>query len=119
MLTVTAQELLDIIEYGVAASSDDDGNTQGRFPQVAGIQFSFDLTRDPNDRVESLVVLDEDGNDADVIVREGELVGDADRTFRLVTLGFLATGGDGYPFPMGESANVVNLAQEGRGDAYR
>ncbi len=109
LLTVTAQELFDIIEYGVGASSSDDGNTQGRFPQVAGIQFSFDLAREENDRVQSLVVLDEDGDDADVIVQNGELVGDADRTFRLVTLNFLAEGGDGYPFPMGESANAVSI----------
>ncbi len=109
LLTVTAQELFDIIEYGVGASSPDDSNTQGRFPQVAGIQFSFDLTKEENDRVQSLVVLDEEGNDADVIVQNGELVGDANRTFRLVTLDFLAGGGDGYPFPVDADADVVSI----------
>ncbi|PZO12370.1 MAG: multifunctional hydrolase/phosphatase/nucleotidase [Leptolyngbya foveolarum] len=108
LLTVTAAELLEIIEYGVAASTPDDSTTEGRFPQVAGIQFSFDLTAAAGDRVQSLVVLDEDGNDMDVIAQDGELVGDSDRTFRLVTLGFLAEGGDGYTFPM---RDVVNLTQ--------
>ena len=108
LLTVTAAELLDIIEHGVAANTLDDTNTQGRFPQVAGIQFSFDLTAEPGNRVQSLVVLDEDGNDMDVIAQNGELVGNADRTFRLVTLNFLANNGDGYPFPM---RDVVSLAQ--------
>jgi 2',3'-cyclic-nucleotide 2'-phosphodiesterase (5'-nucleotidase family) len=112
LLTLTAEELVEVLEYGIAASSDDDSNTQGRFPQVAGLEFSFDLTEGAGDRIQSLVVLDEDGNDADVVVQDGEIVGDASRTFRTVTLGFLAGGGDGYPFPMGESANLVDLAQE-------
>ncbi|MEO1621282.1 MAG: 5'-nucleotidase C-terminal domain-containing protein, partial [Cyanobacteria bacterium J06632_3] len=109
LLTITAEELLAVIEHSVAASSLDDENTQGRFPQVSGLEFSFDLTAEPNDRVQSLVVLDEDGNDADVIVQNGELVGDATRSFRMVTLNFLAGGGDGYPFP---TRDVVELAQE-------
>ncbi|MEL7504429.1 MAG: choice-of-anchor I family protein [Cyanobacteria bacterium J06554_6] len=109
LLTITAEELLAVIEHSVAASSPDDSNTQGRFPQVSGLEFSFDLTAEPNDRIQSLVVLDEDGNDADVIVENGELVGDASRTFRMVTLSFLAGGGDGYPFP---DRDVVQLAQE-------
>ncbi|PZO52712.1 MAG: bifunctional metallophosphatase/5'-nucleotidase, partial [Phormidesmis priestleyi] len=111
LATVPAAGLLAIIEHGVAASTAADSNTQGRFPQVAGIEFSFDLTQSANDRVQSLVVLDETGKDADIIVRNGALVGDPNRTFRMVTLGFLATGGDLYPFPTGPAANVVNLTQ--------
>ncbi len=109
LLTVSAAELLEILEYGVGASSLDDTNTQGRFPQVSGLQFSFDLTAESGDRIQSLAVLDEAGNDADVVVQNGELVGDGDRTFRIVTLNFLAGGGDGYPFPM---RDVVNLTAE-------
>ena len=108
LLTVTAEELLAIIEHGVSASALDDAVTPGQFPQVAGIEFSFDVTAAPGDRVQSLAVLDEAGNDADVIVQNSELVGDPARTFRLVTLGFLAGGGDGYPFPM---RDVVDLTQ--------
>ena len=67
--------------------------------RFAGIEFSFDTAQAAGNRVQSLVILDEDGNDADVIVQNGEIVGDADRSFRMVTLGFLAGGGDGYPFP--------------------
>ncbi|NEQ53876.1 MAG: multifunctional hydrolase/phosphatase/nucleotidase, partial [Leptolyngbya sp. SIO3F4] len=107
LLTITAEELLAVIEHGVAAT--EDGATPGRFPQVSGLEFSFDPSAAPNDRVQSLVVLDEAGNDADVIVENGELVGDASRTFRMVTLSFLAGGGDGYPFP---DRDVVQLAQE-------
>ncbi|MEO0805960.1 MAG: esterase-like activity of phytase family protein [Cyanobacteria bacterium J06643_4] len=109
LLTVTAEELLAVLEHAVAASSPDDENTQGRFPQVAGIQFSFDLTAEPGNRIQSAAILDEDGNDADVLVQNGELVGDSTRTFRMVTLGFLAGGGDGFPFPQ---RDVVDLALE-------
>ncbi len=108
LLTVTAEELLAIIEYGVSDSAEDDAVTPGQFPQVAGIEFSFDVTAAAGDRVQSLVVLDEEGNDADVIVQNSELVGEGDRTFRLVTLNFLAGGGDGYPFP---TRDVVELTQ--------
>jgi len=112
LLTVTAEELLALVEHSVAASSLDDANTQGRFPQIAGFSFSFDLTREPGDRVVSLAIEDEDGNDIDVVVEDGEIVGDASREFRMVTLGFLANGGDGFPFPEGDSANRVDLSDD-------
>jgi len=107
LLTVTATELRAIIEHGIAAS--DGTNQQGRFPQVSGVAFSFDLSRTPGDRILSLAIEDETGKDLDVVVKEGELVGDPNRTFRMVTLGFLAGGGDGYPFPPGEAANRIDL----------
>jgi 2',3'-cyclic-nucleotide 2'-phosphodiesterase (5'-nucleotidase family) len=97
LLTVTADELLEIIEHGVAAT--EEGETPGQFPQVAGIEFSFDASLPSGDRVQSLAIKDEEGNIIDTVVEDGELVGDGSRTFRLVTLGFLADGGDDYPFP--------------------
>ena len=97
LLTVTADELLEIIEHGVSAT--EEGATPGQFPQVAGIEFSFDPDLEPNNRVQSLAIKDEEGNIIDTVVEDGELVGEGSRTFRLVTLGFLADGGDDYPFP--------------------
>lgn len=97
LLTVTAEELLEIIEHGVAAT--EEGATPGQFPQVAGIEFSFDPSLETGDRVKSLAIEDEAGNIIDTVVENGELAGDGSRTFRLVTLGFLADGGDDYPFP--------------------
>ena len=110
LLTLTAQELLRVIEHGVAET--EDGATPGRFPQVSGINFSFDATREAGDRVISLAVVDEDGALVDTVVENGELVGDANRTFRTVTLDFLADGGDQYPFPTGEAVNRVDLVTE-------
>ncbi len=112
LLTVTAEELRALIEHGVGASDFPPTATPGRFPQVSGLRFSFDATRPAGDRVRNLVVLDELGAAADVVVRDGTLQGDPSRTFRLVTLNFLADGGDGYPFPAGEAARRLDLVGE-------
>ena len=116
LVTVTAQQLADLIEHGIANARA--GASEGRFPQVAGIRFAYTPDTDPTAEVNTgslltLVVLDDEGNTADIVVRDGEIVGDASRTFRIVTLGFLAGGGDGYPFPSDDAANVVDLEVEG------
>ena len=107
LLSVTAEELLEIIEHGVAET--EAGATPGRFPQVAGIEFSFDPDLEPGDRIQSLAIKDAEDNIIDTVVENGELTGDGSRTFRLVTLGFLADGGDDYPFP---DRDRVDLALE-------
>lgn len=114
---VTAQQLKTILEHGVAVLG-----SQGRFPQVGGMQFSYDSSRTAQvlnatfgvttagERIRSLKV----GND--VVVQNGALMGDGSRTFRMVTLNFLAEGtstaaggGDGYPFAA--TADFVNLVK--------
>ena len=45
LLTVTADELKNILEHGVAASGP--GMTPGQFPQVGGMSFSFDPSLPP------------------------------------------------------------------------
>nr|WP_293120257.1 5'-nucleotidase C-terminal domain-containing protein [Okeania sp. SIO1I7] len=109
LLTVTAEELKQIIEHSVAATTDD--ATPGQFPQVGGLAFSFDATQQAiefddtgvitdGERVRSLAIVDENGAIADVVVSDGDIVGNPEREIRLVTLGFLAGGGDRYPFPL-------------------
>ncbi len=114
---VTAVQLKSLLEHGVAVLG-----SQGRFPQVGGMRFSYDpsftaqvldanfAVTTPGERIRSLKV------GADVVVQNGVLVGDALRTFRMVTLNFLAEGtsasvggGDGYPFPA--TAGFVNLVK--------
>jgi 2',3'-cyclic-nucleotide 2'-phosphodiesterase (5'-nucleotidase family) len=125
LVTVTAAQLARLIEHGVSATAA--GVTPGQFPQVGGIAFSFDPRR-PGvaggatlSRLQSLVVLNDNGSVRDVVVQNGAVVGDPARTFRMVTLGFLvgdpgaATGGDSYPFPQiitenAQRVNRVNLA---------
>jgi predicted extracellular nuclease/2',3'-cyclic-nucleotide 2'-phosphodiesterase (5'-nucleotidase family)/phosphodiesterase/alkaline phosphatase D-like protein len=97
LLTVTADQLLAVMEHAVKATAP--GATPGQFAQIGGLAYSYDATRPAGDRVLSLAVTDQDGTVVDVIVRDGEVVGDPARGIRIVTLNFLANGGDGYPFP--------------------
>lgn len=106
LLTLTAEELLTVIEHSISETAD--GETPGRFPQVSGLAFSFDDDLPANDRVVSLAIQDREGNIIDTVVEDGELVGDRDRTFRTVTLNFLAGGGDSFPFP---DTDRVDLTQ--------
>jgi 2',3'-cyclic-nucleotide 2'-phosphodiesterase/3'-nucleotidase/5'-nucleotidase len=110
LLTLTAEQLVAVLEHGVAATAP--GATPGRFPQVAGLSFSFDPNLEAGSRVRSLVV--ETADTPTIVVQDGELVVDPEQTFRVVTLNFLADGGDGYPFDEfiaqnSELANRVDL----------
>ena len=109
LLTLSARELLEVIEHTVAASGG--GSTPGRFPQIAGMAFSFDTSLPEGNRVQSLVITDADGNLIDTIAQNGELVGDADRTFRMVTITFLVDGGDDYPYANFPDTHRVDLAE--------
>lgn len=131
LITVTAKELKEILEHGVAGVSP--GATPGAFPQVGGVSFSFDASQtaqvlDTNgnvttagSRVQSIAVTDASGNFSDIVVRNGQIVGDENRTFRIITLDFLAgitqtASGDAYPFfrivrDNPQRANRVDLAR--------
>ena len=104
LVTVSAGKLKELLEHGIAVYPN-----QGRFPQVSGVAFSFDLTKPAGSRILNLAIQDSQGNDLDVVVRGGALAGDPNRTFRMVTLNFLAGGGDSYPFPTDATANRVDL----------
>ena len=106
MLTLTRAELVALLEHGVGALP----RVSGRFPQVSGLRFSYDPDQPAGDRILSAAIVDEaSGEVISELVRNGDLAGDADQTFRVVTLNFLAGGGDGYPFPIGPEANRVDL----------
>ena len=119
LVSVTAQQLREILEHGVAETAP--GTTPGRFPQVGGLSFSFDPSLaatedfngngvldpgedtntngilDPGQRIRSLAITNADGKVTEIVVQNGAIVGDPNRTFRMVTLNFLADGGDSYP----------------------
>ncbi|HEY8567143.1 MAG TPA: 5'-nucleotidase C-terminal domain-containing protein [Beijerinckiaceae bacterium] len=117
LVTVTVAELERILEHGVAAVAP--GATPGQFAQVGGISYSFDATRQSQtldtsgnatregQRILNAAIIDENGLILDTLVQNGQVVGDAGRAIRVVTLDFLATstsnapglGGDNYPFP--------------------
>ena len=115
LLDVTGVELKMLLEHAVAGTGP--GATPGQFPQVAGIAFGFDpseaaqvLTMSgesvtaimtPGTRVTDLYV----DTDGDVVPEtalyiDGVAQAAATDTFPLVTLNFLANGGDNYPFAL-------------------
>ena len=110
IVPVTARQLVTLMEHaigfdGVGATPD------GRFPQVAGMRFSFDPGRSPGERIQSLAVVGDDGEIVDTVIERGALVGDPNRMIRMAVLNFTANGGDGYPFPQ-PAFGRVDLAGE-------
>ncbi|ONG45208.1 hypothetical protein BKE38_26720 [Pseudoroseomonas deserti] len=107
IVTVSAEELVRIFEHAVAGVAP--GATPGSFGQVGGVSFSYDATATAQrlnadgsvvvagERLQNLVILGDDGQVLDTILVDGQLVGDANRDIRMVTLSYLADGGDGYP----------------------
>ena len=104
LLTLTSAELKATLENGV----DSLPGVSGGFLQVAGVRFAFDERRDPGDRVVQAALVDGDGNDTAVFVQDGQLVGDPTTAVRIVTLNFLADGGD-QTFSNLASPNRVDL----------
>ncbi len=105
---LTPAELKVILEHGVAATGP--GLTPGQFMQVGGLQFSFDpaataqvlggggavLTEGA--RVQNVSLIDAAGNPTQPIILDGAVAEGAPESIRVVTLNFLADGGDGFPF---------------------
>ncbi len=107
LLTLTAPQLLEVVEHAVAEAQP--GVSTGQFPQVGGLAFSYDMSQPAGKRVKSLVITDSDGNPTDIVAQNGGVVGDRERTFRIVTRDFLADGGDDYPYPNYPDTNRVDL----------
>jgi 2',3'-cyclic-nucleotide 2'-phosphodiesterase (5'-nucleotidase family) len=84
---LTGADLNAMLENGVSRTG-----AQGRFPQVSGFCFEYDLTLPAGERVTSAVRQAEDGS----------CTGDAvdltsASTYSITTNDFVASGGDGYP----------------------
>jgi 5'-nucleotidase / UDP-sugar diphosphatase len=107
LVTVTGEQLKALMEQAVSVVE----NVGGPFPQIAGMTLTFDPTQAVGSRVVGLSANDASGSSISV-VENGAVVAAA-QTFRVVTLSFLAEGGDDYPFPTDAAANVVSLTQEG------
>ncbi len=88
---LSGADIIDALENGVS----DIENGAGRFPQVAGLKFSFDISKPVGERV------------SDVLVKKGEEFVPIDEaaTYTIVTHDYLRTGGDGYgTFAEGDNA---------------
>jgi len=124
LITLTPEQLLEVLNHGVSGTTyDSDGNpveVDGRFPQVAGVEFSFDPARPADSQVQDVILKNAGPGGADVKIFEDGGATPAAADFadgiRVVTLGFLVGGGDGYPYPEfiaedPDFANVVDLVQ--------
>lgn len=86
----TPEGLKAILEHGVASL----GN-QGRFPQVGGVAFSYDPDLPAGSRVGDIALTGE-GYTVN-LYDDGVKLDSAPATLSVVTLSFLANGGDSYP----------------------
>lgn len=107
-LTMTASELVTILEH--ALSSVAPGATPGSFPQVAGMTFKYDPSQNTGARLIDLVVTkgDLDASNDITVLDNGVNVAPENSMFNMVTLNFLANGGDGYPFDQLAASNRIN-----------
>jgi 2',3'-cyclic-nucleotide 2'-phosphodiesterase (5'-nucleotidase family)/predicted AlkP superfamily phosphohydrolase/phosphomutase len=85
---VTGAELKTMLENGVSAMP----AANGRFPQVSGLCFTYDITQPAGSRVTSAVRQAADGTCTGAPV---DLT--AASTYHIAENDFMATGGDGYP----------------------
>ena len=79
---VSGAVVKEALENGVSQIEE----VAGRFPQVAGLKFTFDAAAEPGSRI------------SDVMVQEGEewLPLDEAKTYGLVSNNYVRNGGDGY-----------------------
>lgn len=85
-------DVIAALENGVMGVTVENGQVvrdgaPGRFPQVAGIRFSFDPTQEAGSRIVSVEVRNEDGSYSPL---------DPEATYSVVSNDFMRQGGDGY-----------------------
>ncbi len=95
-IEVTGAALRQALEHGVSRSAEETG--PGRFPQVSGMQYAFDVCRPVGDRIVRVTV-------------NGQPL-DPKRTYTLATNSYMAVGGDGYTMFKGAKYRVP--ADKGR-----
>ncbi|MEE2950617.1 MAG: 5'-nucleotidase C-terminal domain-containing protein [Pseudomonadota bacterium] len=104
---VTPQGLLNILDYAAGVA-----NNEGAFPQVGGVSYSYDEGAESGARIKNVALIDADGKVLATIVEDGQIVENAPSTISIVTLNFIAGGGDGYPF-RDNAENFRFLLQDG------
>ena len=94
-MQLTGANVIAALENGV--SQIEDG--KGRFPQVAGVHFTFDLSVAPDEGRVSDVLISQDGNWVPI---------DPDAVYGVVTNNFMRSGGDGYKVFADEGMNAYD-----------
>ncbi len=101
-LTVTGAELKDHLERGVSAA----GSGSGRFAQVSGLCFTYDIAAAVGSRVTGAVFQAPDGT-----CTGGPVDLTAGTSYTLAENDFMAAGGDGYPVDIGSATTRELLDQ--------
>jgi 5'-nucleotidase / UDP-sugar diphosphatase len=97
VVSATGEELKLLLENGFSQVAP--GVTDGRFPQVAGMWVGFDPAATPGTRIQDLWVdTDANGVPDTALYSGGVAQAAASASYDVVTLNFLANGGDAYPF---------------------
>ena len=77
-IKLTGQQIRDTLEHGVTGVEDE----EGRFPQVSGLTFTYDIKGKKGSRVKDIFI--------------GGIPLAAEKEYTVATNDFLAAGGDGY-----------------------
>ncbi|MEM8554802.1 MAG: ExeM/NucH family extracellular endonuclease [Pseudomonadota bacterium] len=104
LMTLTVEEIVALLEHGVASSPVSDG----QFAHISGAKFSFDDDLPSGARIVDAALEASDGTLTPLVV-DGDIQNPTD-TYRIVTLGFMSSprfdsdgnfigAGDGFPFP--------------------
>jgi 2',3'-cyclic-nucleotide 2'-phosphodiesterase (5'-nucleotidase family) len=105
----TPEGLKAILEHSVAA-----GTGQGRFPQLGGVAFSWDPDFAAGSRVSDIALVS-DGQRIN-LYNDGVKLASAPAAITVVTLNFLANGGDSYPMKAnGENFRYLIEGVDGSG----
>jgi 5'-nucleotidase len=90
---VTGQTVIDALENGVSQVQDGGG----RFPQVSGMSYTFDMTKEPGSRVSEVMV--------------GGAPIDPAATYGVVSNNYVRNGGDGYAMFV-DAANAYDFGPD-------
>lgn len=97
---ISGKLLREVLEHGVARSAED--NEPGRFPQVSGVTFTYDISKPAGSRVSEIKVGGEPLNES--------------KNYTLATSDFLVSrSGDGYS--MFKDAKILIKAEEAQKDS--
>ncbi|WP_209503274.1 MULTISPECIES: bifunctional metallophosphatase/5'-nucleotidase [unclassified Ruegeria] len=96
---ISGQGVIDALENGVSQVEE----VKGRFPQVAGLSFTWDPSVAPNE-----------GRVSEVMVAEGDgfVPIDPNKTYLVVTNNYVRNGGDGYKMFEGDDKNAYDFGPD-------
>lgn len=101
VVTLTGAELRASLEHGVSRAHDATLSGTGRFPQIAAMRMTWDVTKPEGQRVQSLDIRQPDGSFKPV---------DPAADYVVATNNFMRVGGDGYAL-MAAGRNAYDFGQ--------